>query len=737
MSSISGPGPGGVGNAASRALEDQKDAKIDEEQSAEALKDINKKTSQLQKVQKQDNDAFQVKRDTGMVGTEDRAAAREKLEQQAMPDAIKIVESAMKTEVDAARLFKLQNKVAQDPAFKEASRELRVCVEIWQKQALEKLEKNPPKVEPLDLEKLKAFADKQAIKEPKKDEAPAKAENETKGATLRQQSEDQGAKATDLKQTQTQGQTKSDAATDDKAKTAAKDGEQRATAEKDAKASDAKATSEAKETPDLETKPKDAAKDAKPQDGAQAAKDKELAKDASATKDAKDTQEKDATSAQNTKDAQAQDKKQLDANKTAEKSGQSIASEENKARMQTQPGDEKLTPNEQAAFRMYTAMQDLKAGKANGGELTPEQKFLQQIMPPEDPNKFKEGELIVDQYGNELTEAEFADRAGVVMDKLGPPPELILQYNAMLFQLVQPIDVEVPTDGGSFRMGSGDDGGVTPTGGGFRLDSGGGGGGGSGGLRLDSGGGAGGVPNNPTITVPTDPVVIRADQAMSALDLLGSSYDITQYAMLMLMECLKDLNKDLNNKMLWAKVRHKMNDAMRTYMAEVFKKMAALTRPPADSNAVPEPIFIENLTPEMEIGPDGQPTGEVNMVPKEVETPISDQKAEDQEGITPETKTAASQVEEMRNKGLPIISERSENGTIFVNSTYSYVTVDHVGPMKERLRNEVQALKMDFEKEMLSVQKMMGLKKNVMDNLTKIIRTKSDEWAKSIALLKR
>ncbi len=727
MASVSGPG-GGVGNLPN-LNSTQASEELKEEQAQNELKEINKKTNTIRSERQVERDNFSVKNEARFsVEHKDEKAARAKLLEQAMPDAVRLVEDIFKVNIDASRILKMQPKVQQEPEFKEAVKALRVAVEEWSKDTLRELENKPEHIELPDLSALKA---KKA--EPSQESAQAqlaatdaqKAEGQ-KTDTQRADTQKSDAQKGDAQKTETQKS--------DKQKTEAQAETQTSAQANDAAAAQANVADAAANELAEQTNAHAAQAEQALQESSQSAVSEAQANDEAAAAQAEtaaETQGQDID-AQQQADAAAEAQAHEVSETEATHQDRPLAAEETQ---QAQESAELQTPSEPTlqdqALHMAEEMQTLRANWPNDAkkaELSEQQKFLLEIMPPPTKPLENPNEPRFDELGNEIVEQEYYDRIDGAIERFGPTEAQVAMYNTLLFQLSQPVVLE-PIPGAAAenaQLLTGTTlGGVS--GGGAAHES----------AQYQYQSPAGGVS-----TVPTNsPIVIKASDALSALALMGDGGDVTMYAMLILMETLKDLNKDIQNKMLWAKVQHKMNDAMRKHMADVLKQLAPLTRP-ENAEHMPDGTFIHNLQPEPIIGPDGQPTGEVTMVEREVETPYTDQKAEPQDGVTPKPISAQSQVniiqDKMSDAGLPPPQIRDGgNGTIYMTSAYTYATADHAPMIKERLRNELATLKMDMDKAMLSIQKTTSTRKNVFDNLNKIIKSKSEEWGKSVALLRR
>jgi hypothetical protein len=72
-----------------------------------------------------------------------------------------------------------------------------------------------------------------------------------------------------------------------------------------------------------------------------------------------------------------------------------------------------------------------------------------------------------------------------------------------------------------------------------------------------------------------------------------------------------------------------------------------------------------------------------------------------------------------------------------VRTSRSWITPSTVAPRAEAMKAKIESMRQDMEKEVLRIQKFMDLQKNVMQNLTKILKTTAEEQAKMIAALRR
>jgi len=77
------------------------------------------------------------------------------------------------------------------------------------------------------------------------------------------------------------------------------------------------------------------------------------------------------------------------------------------------------------------------------------------------------------------------------------------------------------------------------------------------------------------------------------------------------------------------------------------------------------------------------------------------------------------------------------DGKFVAHTAHFFVSAATVEPRREAYRTKLKAMAQDMEKEQLNVQKFMNLRKQVLENLTKLIKNRAEEQAKTIAQLRK
>lgn len=206
--------------------------------------------------------------------------------------------------------------------------------------------------------------------------------------------------------------------------------------------------------------------------------------------------------------------------------------------------------------------------------------------------------------------------------------------------------------------------------------------------------------------------------------------EVAEFALVVLMNAINDVEKDLKVAQQLLRMRHKVNDAMRDHMAQFSKTMEGLQG--KDAREWQHMNFDIGFNDAGEMIVQSYPDlSEQTAKYEEVEGKGADDMSAEESFVAAHGQDG---IDEARQNG----SLRYIDGKTVVGMTsISMVKGDTLTLERDRIKSKLSELTQESKKVTLQLQRSMDMRKNLLEQFSKIYDSRSDNWDQNIAMLLR
>jgi hypothetical protein len=227
---------------------------------------------------------------------------------------------------------------------------------------------------------------------------------------------------------------------------------------------------------------------------------------------------------------------------------------------------------------------------------------------------------------------------------------------------------------------------------------------------------------------PLSPAQTKAALSFAELSTRVDQADVPECALVVLMDAVSDVDKDLKQQENLLDMRHKVNDAMRDYFKKFEHESAGLS---GDQS-------LEWQQMSFDIGYQANGDMIVTSFPDVTWATGSYDHVEGKgaHDISPtdgfQNNTGANGMQEAQGNGS---LHQVDSNTVIGLTAWRQIKVQSAPAEADFIRSQLSSMKQDNDVVTQELQKLMDLRKNILEQFGKIYQSRSDTWDQQIALL--